>query len=53
MPSMRVERLDHLGIVAGICREIGLAGHLASSPATSISATPDFVFHYFPNASIG
>src|SRR5215470_5139458 len=25
---MRVERLDHLGIVAGICREIGLAGYL-------------------------
>ena len=22
----RVERLDHLGIVAGVCREIGLAG---------------------------
>jgi transposase len=25
---MRVERLDHLGIVAGICREIGLAAYL-------------------------
>jgi transposase len=25
---MRVERLDHLGIVAGICREIGLAEYL-------------------------
>src|SRR5690349_22211778 len=28
MGSMRVERLDHLGIVAGICREIGLAKYL-------------------------
>src|SRR5215472_3910900 len=28
MRSMRVERLDHLGIVAGICREIGLAEYL-------------------------
>jgi hypothetical protein len=26
--GMRVERLDHLGIVAGICREIGLAAYL-------------------------
>ena len=26
--DMRVERLDHLGIVAGICREIGLAEYL-------------------------
>src|SRR5215467_3144949 len=25
---MRVERIDHLGIVAGICREIGLAEYL-------------------------
>jgi hypothetical protein len=25
MAGMRVERLDHLGIVAGVCREIGLA----------------------------
>jgi transposase len=25
---MRVERLDHLGIVAGVCREIGLAEYL-------------------------
>jgi hypothetical protein len=24
MKDVRVERLDHLGIVAGICREIGL-----------------------------
>ena len=23
------ERLDHLGIVAGVCQEIGLAGYLA------------------------
>jgi transposase len=28
MRGMRVERLDHLGIVAGICREIGLAEYL-------------------------
>src|SRR5215470_15551666 len=28
MRDMRVERLDHLGIVAGICREIGLADYL-------------------------
>jgi transposase len=28
MGNMRVERLDHLGIVAGICREIGLAEYL-------------------------
>jgi hypothetical protein len=28
MQGVRVERLDHLGIVAGICREIGLADYL-------------------------
>jgi transposase len=28
MRGMRVERLDHWGIVAGICREIGLAEYL-------------------------
>ncbi|HEV8194381.1 MAG TPA: IS1634 family transposase [Ktedonobacterales bacterium] len=28
MRGIRVERLDHLGIVAGICREIGLAEYL-------------------------
>src|SRR5262245_63558886 len=28
MPGVRVERLDHLGIVAGMCREIGLAAYL-------------------------
>jgi transposase len=28
MGTMRVERLDHLGLVAGICREIGLAEYL-------------------------
>jgi transposase len=28
MQGVRVERLDHLGIVAGICREIGLAAYL-------------------------
>ncbi|HEY1391662.1 MAG TPA: DUF4277 domain-containing protein [Ktedonobacterales bacterium] len=28
MEGVRVERLDHLGIVAGICREIGLAEYL-------------------------
>lgn len=28
MRGMRVERLEHLGIVAGICREIGLTEYL-------------------------
>src|SRR5579859_4985395 len=28
MVGMRVERLDHLGSVAGVCQEIGLAGYL-------------------------
>jgi transposase len=28
MQGVRIERLDHLGIVAGICREIGLAAYL-------------------------
>jgi transposase len=28
MGGMRVERLDHLGLVAGICREIGLAEYV-------------------------
>ena len=28
MSSIQVERLDHLGIVAGICQEIGLAAYL-------------------------
>lgn len=28
MKDVRVERLDHLDIVAGICREIGLAKYL-------------------------
>ncbi|HEV2458075.1 MAG TPA: IS1634 family transposase [Ktedonobacterales bacterium] len=28
MQGVRVERLDHLGIVAGVCREIGLAEYL-------------------------
>ncbi len=28
MRGVRVERLDHLGIVAGVCREIGLAEYL-------------------------
>jgi hypothetical protein len=28
MAGMRVERLDHLGIVAGVCQEIGLAAYL-------------------------
>ena len=28
MRGVRVERLDHLGIVAGICREIGLGAYL-------------------------
>ncbi|HEY1391689.1 MAG TPA: IS1634 family transposase [Ktedonobacterales bacterium] len=28
MGGMRIERLDHLGIVAGICREIGVAAYV-------------------------
>ncbi len=28
MKGVRVERLDHLGIVAGVCEEIGLATYL-------------------------
>jgi hypothetical protein len=28
MAGVRVERLDHLGIVAGVCQEIGLAAYL-------------------------
>ena len=28
MYGVRVERLDHLGIVAGVCREIGVAEYL-------------------------
>jgi uncharacterized protein DUF4277 len=28
MQGLTVERLDHLGIVAGICQEIGLAASL-------------------------
>src|SRR5258708_17269004 len=28
MAGMRVERLDHLGIVAGVCQEIGLAAYV-------------------------
>ena len=38
MRSMRVERLDHLGIVAGICREIGLAEYLDSAGRTESAA---------------
>lgn len=30
--GVRVERLDHLGIVAGICHEIGLAAFLDAPP---------------------
>ena len=26
--GLRIERLDHLGIVAGVCEEIGLAEYL-------------------------
>jgi transposase len=33
--GMRVERLDHLGIVAGICREIGLADYLDALAGSS------------------
>src|SRR5262245_1760844 len=35
MGSMRVERLDHLGIVAGICREVGLAEYLGALGGTN------------------
>jgi hypothetical protein len=28
MSGVRVERLDHLGLVAGVCQEIGLAAYL-------------------------
>jgi hypothetical protein len=28
MAGMRVERLDHLGNMAGVCQEIGLAAYL-------------------------
>src|SRR5215467_15263324 len=28
MQAVTVERLDHLGIAAGVCREIGLAAYL-------------------------
>jgi hypothetical protein len=28
MAGMRLDRLDHLGIVAGVCQEIGLAAYL-------------------------
>lgn len=33
--GVRVERLDHLGLVAGICREIGLAEYLDAQDAGS------------------
>jgi len=36
--GVRVERLDHLGIVAGICREIGIAEYLDPTFRTSHSA---------------
>jgi transposase len=35
MAGMRVERLDHLGIVAGVCQEIGLAAYLDAVAGTS------------------
>ena len=28
MRGLRVERLDHLGIVAGVCHEIGLVAYV-------------------------
>jgi hypothetical protein len=28
MHGKRVERMDHLGMVAGVCREIGLVAYL-------------------------
>src|SRR5215469_12356627 len=35
MAGTRVERLDHLGIVAGVCQEIGLAAYLDALAASS------------------
>src|SRR6516225_8342541 len=35
LENLRIERLDHLGIVAGICREIGLAEYLDARDAQS------------------
>jgi transposase len=35
MAGMRVERLDHLGIVAGVCQEIGLAAYLDALAGSS------------------
>jgi hypothetical protein len=35
MAGMRVERLDHLGIVAGVCQEIGLAAYLDALASSS------------------
>jgi Domain of unknown function (DUF4277) len=35
MGNIRVERLDHLGIVAGICRKIGLAEYLDALAGSS------------------
>ena len=32
---MRIERLDHLGIVAGVCEEIGLAAYLDARAGAS------------------
>jgi hypothetical protein len=28
MPSVQVQRLDHVGSLAGVCQEIGLAAYL-------------------------
>lgn len=39
MRGLRVERLDHLGVVAGVCQELGLAAYvdeLASSDRAAI-----------------
>jgi hypothetical protein len=36
MTGMRVQRLDHLGIVAAVCQEIGLAAYLDALAGPSL-----------------
>ncbi len=45
MRGMRIERLDQLGMVAGICREIGLAEYLdaLAGPSLPLRRLPDAV----------
>jgi hypothetical protein len=39
--GIEVARLDHLGIVAGVCREIGLAEYLDDRDThTTVTRTP-------------